>query len=85
MNGELGVFRGDITAVTVSSNASEWRLQIRFKGTTPAGAAVDVTNALNVPYTRSSQFSLPSIGTVTGWFLSDQELIEFDQTMPKSK
>jgi len=83
--GDLGVFRGDITAATISSNAAEWRLQICFKGTTTAGTAVDFTNALNVPYTRYSRFSVPGIGTVTGSFLSDQGLTEFDQRFPKSK
>ena len=83
IGGDLGSFQGDLTAVTVSSNAREWRLLLGLKGITSAGVAVDLTNALNVSYAQFSRSELLGIGTVTGWFLSDEELLAFDKRMPK--
>jgi hypothetical protein len=81
MQGELGDFRGGVTATTLSSNSTGWRLQLRFEGKMTSGSPLDTTNVLDIPYPQSRQVALPGIGTVTGWFLSDGELLAFDKRM----
>ena len=81
MGGTLGSFRGIISVATVSSNAGGWQLQVSFDGSNTAGAEVHTTNLMDIPYPSSRQFVSPGVGTVTGWFLSDDELVEFDKRM----
>jgi hypothetical protein len=77
--GHVGFYEGDFTAQTVASNAVEWRLLLTFKGTNTNGTAVSLMKELKVPYPRFSQAELVGVGTVTGWFLSDEELMKFDR------
>jgi hypothetical protein len=82
MQGHLGDFKGSISVSTLSSNAAAWRVQLKCDGMI-GGSPVSLINVIDVPYPQSRQISLPRIGTVTGWFLSDAELLDFDQKMPK--
>jgi hypothetical protein len=72
-----------IVATTLSSNATAWSVQLRFDGTMSTGAEVHTTSVLDIPYPQARQLVLPGVGTVTGWFLSDRELLDFNQRMPK--
>jgi hypothetical protein len=66
---------------TVSSNFTGWYSQLRLEGKITSGSVVDTTNVLDIPYPQSRQVAFPGIGTVTGWFLSDGELLAFDKRM----
>jgi hypothetical protein len=79
VNGQLGHFRGSITATTLSSNETAWRVELRFDGKTETVPKIHATNVLEVPYPQAAQFAAPGIGTVTGRFLSDGEINDFEK------
>jgi hypothetical protein len=78
--GQLGDFNGNITARSVSSNSAAWRLQLRIEGAMKSGAPVSMTTLLDVTYPRPQEVVIAG-GKITGWFLSDEELRDFDTRM----
>ncbi|HEY1662858.1 MAG TPA: hypothetical protein VGI03_10605 [Verrucomicrobiae bacterium] len=74
-DGQFGNFQGNVSAITLFSNAATWRVELTFVGTI-SGSSMSQTNILNVPYPESRQLSLGQIGSVTGWYLSDEQLLD---------
>jgi len=71
-------FKGDISVMTIVSNATAWNVQIKTSGTFD-GANENETTVIQIPYPQSRHVTLGRIGVVTGWFLSDEQMREFDR------
>jgi len=81
-DGTFGGFKGSMSATSLSSNAAAWRVQIALNGSF-GGSDLHQTNEIEIAFPGSQTLSLGQIGSVTGWFLSDAELLDYDKRAPK--
>jgi alpha-acetolactate decarboxylase len=72
--GTLGNFTGTVTGIVASSNASGWHMQFVSDGQSRSGAKVGATQHLDLPYPTKRKITIPQLGEVTVWFLSDEEI-----------
>lgn len=77
-NGQFGKFQGNISVITLSSNANMWRVELMCVGAL-SGSSLRQTNILEMSYPQGNQLSLGRIGSVTCWFLSDEQLLDYDK------
>lgn len=80
--GTFGHFKGTMSVVSLSSNAAAWCVQIALNGSLD-GSALHQTNVIEIAYPQSQQFALGQVGSVTGWYLSDKELQDYENRLPK--
>ena len=81
-DGKFGNFKGGISAISLSSNSTAWRVQIAFNGTF-GGSGLQQTNVIEVASPKRQQFSLGQIGSVTGWFITEKELQDYENKLPR--
>jgi hypothetical protein len=81
--GKLGAFQGIITGRVMSSSASTWQVQIQLDGTNAATSAVHMTNLVSVIYPQNQHTDFSGMVSVTAWFLSDEQLVDFDKNMSR--
>jgi len=75
--GLFGEFSGAIFTELISSNASGCSVTVRFDGSSIAsGSKLNMTNIINIKYPQCQHVVIPHFGSVTGWFLSDEQLLE---------